>query len=669
MPMTWPRVSAAVLALLASAGAAGAEQPTTQRQDILPAAKPLFADTALRRTVGAAGAAEPTTQRHDPPAADAVKSPRADATLQRTISLSELGFAQGIELTGLSGVRDLYFPIPRPSTVDSLRLLLPYRSAAAFESRRYVKVSVADRPRLTRPLGVEERSGEIEILIDRDVVQNGFVHVRIEYSGAMTDDRCVDERLSGAYLSLAPAGGIIATLNRDALTSVADVAAMMPRDLDIVIPSTPSEAQAAAALALVAGNPNAALATTARAPAGGRWRRGRIVLDGRDAPALQARGGAMPSIALGGDDPLAAAHLLQSRWRALATSPEVDRLHRSDRSAPDRLDFSDLGSDPAILQVVDRGSWTVSLPVTRVPPGKRISGMVVDMSVAGNGGKTPPVVSVTMNGLLLASVVVQDRDRVRLDVDLPSGLMTTSNSVEISAVRQVRGGDCTHAPQGYDAQLLPSSHFVLGDAGPVDDFFELGPHFAEGVTVVLQDPAMLGGTARLLRGLLDERTPVRVRYRSAPTEGPYVWVSDTAPPQGTPAIRFDAGPVRLADTGGAVLMDGAVLQSQTAVQLLAADGRQVLWIRPGTSFDEPVDSAEPPELGLGNVAFLDRQGISLAFSTKRDRLIQIRYPDAGGLAQYLEQYRLGMIGGGWLIATVGFVLLLRGISRARRSKG
>ncbi|RAI26899.1 hypothetical protein, partial [Rhodobium orientis] len=77
----------------------------------------------------------------------------------------------------------------------------------------------------------------------------------------------------------------------------------------------------------------------------------------------------------------------------------------------------------------------------------------------------------------------------------------------------------------------------------------------------------------------------------------------------------------------------------------------------------------PQELGRGDVAFIDHRGINLAFSTKRDRLIEIRYPDDRSLMQYLKKYRLGIIGGVWLIGSIGFVLLLRGIYRARRPKG
>ncbi|MBK5951720.1 hypothetical protein CCR93_19910 [Rhodobium orientis] len=625
---------------------------------------------AMLAFMGAADPDEAAAQRLDKTAASIAEQSFGDAALQRTITLSELGFANGVEMTGLSGIRDLYFPIARPSTVETLRLLLPYRSAAAFDSLRYVKVSIADQPRLTRPLDSGEQSGEIEIPIDQDDVQNGFVHIRIEYSGAMTEDRCVDQRVSGAYLSLSPLGGVIATLRRDALTSVADVAAMMPRSLEIVIPTTPSEAQAAAALALVAGNPDAVLLSTAvPASNGGEWKKARIILEGPEAPSLQTRTGTTPSIVLGGDDPLAAAQLLRSRWYALASKSEVGGVRRSDRQPANRLDFGDLGGPPAILRIVDRGNWNVSLPATRIPPGKRVSGVVVDMSVAGDGGKTPPVVGVTMNGLLLASATVTDEERTRLRVDLPGGLMTARNQIEVSTTRQVRGGDCAYAPQGYDAQLLPSSHFVLDDAGPADDFFELGAHFAKGVTVVLQNPAMLNGTAHLLHGLIDEHTPVHVRYRTAPKEGPYIWVSDLAPPEGAPKIRFDAGPVRLADTSGTVLMDGTDLQSQTIAQLQDGDGRPVLWLRPGAAFGKPFEAAAPQELGRGDVAFIDHRGINLAFSTKRDRLIEIRYPDDRSLMQYLKKYRLGIIGGVWLIGSIGFVLLLRGIYRARRPKG
>ncbi|HEX8806487.1 MAG TPA: hypothetical protein VF741_06040 [Candidatus Aquilonibacter sp.] len=510
-------------------------------------------------------------------------------------------------------------------------------------------------------------SGQIDIPLRSDAVRNGFVNVRFDYSGAITDNRCIDQRISGAFLSIDASGGLAETVAASSLRTVSALLAVMPRQADIVVPASPSQAQAAAALTVAAGDPQARIVRAPTPLAGGNWQRGRIVIGEPRDPALSVRDTEVPEVVVGSADPAAAARLLNARWNVILGTKVASVEHEASGRRADAVYFSDLDGDTSVRPVVDRGEWNVSLPATRIPTGRSVSGLSLDVAVASDGNAIPPVVSVTMNGVLLGSAQAERVTRVHMDEQLPSGILGAQNTVMVAVTRQVAQGNCLFSPQGYDAQLLPSSYFTLSNAGPVTDFFLLAPQFADGVTVVVPNAGALGATANLLQGLIDGATPVSVQYGGAAPNGNYVWVSDTQPPGTNPPVRFDRGTVRLTDTRGATILDADAVRSQTLAQLLADGNRFALWIRPGTDFDASPDVAgESPLLDLGDVAFIERGRTKLAFSSVRDRLIDIQYPEQLDFAAFLIKYRLWLIALGWLIITIAFLQLLRGIYRARK---
>jgi hypothetical protein len=602
-------------------------------------------------------------------AAPAWAAPPGGALLHRTITFADLGFAGGIQMLGISGGGDYYFPVPDQSAIRSLDLVLPYRSASAIGSRRSLLISVAGKPVFTQSLPTSFAAGRIEVPISSAAAQNGFVHVRLDYSGAITDNRCIDQRISGAYLSIDATGGLAETVAATSLRTVSGLLAAMPRQADIIVSGSPSEAQAAAALTIAAGDPQARIVHARTPAAGGNWQRASIAIGNLSDPALSVRGNEYPELVVGGADPAAAARLLNARWNTILGTKDVTSVEETTSGQrADRLYFDELNGDTSILRVVDRDEWNVSLPATRIPAGRSVSGLSLDVAVANDGGAIPPVVSVTMNGVLLGSTEAAHVTRVHLDEDLPSGILAGRNTVTVAVTRQIAQGNCLFSPQGYDAQLLPSSYFTLSDAGPVTDFFQMAPQFAGGATVVVPNGSELGGTSTVLQGLIGGETPLLVRYGGAPPTGNYVWISDTQPPDSNPPIRFDRGTVQLTDRHGATILSADAVRSQTLAQLLAVGNRFVLWIRPGTDFNasRDVSGDSPPLLDRGDEAFIQRGRTTLAFSTARDRLIDIQYPEQFDLGAFFSRYRLWLIALAWLVVTVAFLQLLRGIYRSRK---
>lgn len=157
-------------------------------------------------------------------------------TIVREISLSELGYADGLEFGRLSAEATLYFPVPdaRPVTGGIVRLNLVHGATNGAE--RYLKISVANRVVRTQALDAEGGALEVPVTIGAGDVRDGFVTVGLRYSGAYSDRVCTDERVSGDFLTVAPTSGLALTIDPARIDSPRLLAAFMPRDVRIRFP-------------------------------------------------------------------------------------------------------------------------------------------------------------------------------------------------------------------------------------------------------------------------------------------------------------------------------------------------------------------------------------------------------------------------------------------------
>lgn len=350
----------------------------------------------------------------------------------------------------------------------------------------------------------------------------------------------------------------------------------------------------------------------------------------------------------------------------LTAGPAQSETFRPDR-ASDLLAFSALGTVSRRSDAAGRETLSLRLPATALPAGTRVTGVRIDLALAGTQAGPQPIVSVTMNGLLLGTAVARADGPTHLRLSVPE----TAQSVDSSlAVTLTRRGDPAGMAFGAHADFLPSSAFVLGAAGTVADFYQLAPLYKSGVTVVLPDtsPSMLSGTARILRGLVDASDRLDVAVGNPPTRGPVVWVSTAPPPGSDPAIRFDSGRVRLVTAVGEILVGAKALRTRTVVQLLKNGAEPILWIRPGRAYGAARNAPTQDPLSRGDVAIVDGGRLQFAFTHGANAFVDIDYLDRIGLAERLKQYRLWMIAAVWLIFSLGFLYLLRGVTQARAAQ-
>lgn len=533
------------------------------------------------------------------------------------LTLATLGYGDGLRFAALEGNQDLFFPVISGPWLKQMRLVLPYSASAAAPGRRTLTVTVDGR--IIQQVALANADGTLDMPVPLDAIRDGTVRVRLDYSGGDTPDRCFDRRTAADRLLIAPGGGLALEIDQAARLPVGVAAALMPKDPLVILPSRPTEQQAAAALTVAAARSGAQLvaAGSAAAEAG----RASVIIESGNGPALRSMGnGDSIVLGIGGSSPDTAARAAFSGPATLMMDSVVTKAS-VEPQRPERLRFSDLGADPRPIDVAETGGWVFALPASRLPAGQSVSGFAIDVTAVPDGTGRPAIASAWMNGTLLGSTALKDNGPTRLQVAVPDGLARTINGVEVRITREMRA-DCGDRPRGWPAQLLGSSEVLTTPSQAKSDFSDFAAALGDGVTVVVPNPQSLAIAARAIAGLVGPTVPIRVSYGTIPTSGPVVFVGTDAPAGATSLLTQNGGQLSLAGGKGGEHFSVPYSSAMTTVQLLEADGRSVLWIKPAASGASP----KAMWLSRGNVAFVAQDGNVTAFTTARDRLEDVQAP-------------------------------------------
>jgi hypothetical protein len=667
---------------------------------------PQFAQAQLR---------PPTPPRPPGPQSAAIEPPPAAAAAVRasglvsSIKLADIGFVNGVRFANLGGHRDLFVPLPQARDVAASDLLLVLDDVSAHDSRRNLEVLVNDRTVMAIVLDGKTRGRSIRIPLVNAKPRDGYLKLSFLYSGAATLDRCIDVRYVGDSLTIRPDSAVEVDLGPTGTLDVATTAALMPREVALVLPGRRLvSAEIATALtvarSLIASGRQVIfhrgydlLPDLARRSEPGRWTRG-IVLVGSladaagaiDAPVATLAGtapafGTLMAVRVGGapallvsDGSVVRAGLLLA-GRSLAATRGVAAASVGDAApialSSDRVTFDQLGIAPAQAEVFGRADLSAVVDVRRLPAGTRPARILLDVMVAPDGAGAKAVVSVFVNERLLGSAVAPSGETTHLDLPLPDGLVGTNANIRAVVQRDSAQGDCRFEPQGYPAQILGSSTLVLATAdAAVHDLSDLVTRWSNGLQIFLpesvadQPTLVLDLVAEVINQLSADNSPIRVVLVPAGTapapSGPFLTVGDRPPEGSSPRVHFDHGRVAVADRTGRTLLDLGGFVSGAVAQVVIAGEQAGLWIKPLS----PNGAAPaPPDLRLdhGDVAFLDSTGVALAMSTERDTVIRIAYPDQVSWLSVANRFRSWIIGGLWLLATV---IVLLGLQRMLRRR-
>ena len=636
-------------------------------------------------------------------------APRRPGQFVTAVTLADIGFATGFRFANLAGRREVFVPVPQGADITASELVLSLDDVSAHDAKRSLEILINDRVVSAIPLDGRHMGQIVRVSLANAKPRDGFLKLAFLYSGAATQDRCIDVRYVGDSLTIRPESALEMDVDFPGQPDVGTTAALMPRDVAVVLPRRPlSPADIATALTL--GRSLAAsghrvlfhhgfetLRDQIKQADAKRWTRGIVVVgsleeaaDLLDAPLATVAGtvpafGTVAAVRIGGFPALLVSDVTSVRAgrlfasSALSATRGVPAASVGDIATPsvpiDRISFDRLGLAPAQVDVFGRADLSVTIATRALPAETQPARIILDVMVAPDGAGEKAVVSAYVNERLLGSTVAATGEPTRLDLALPEGLVGTTANIRTVVQRRSAQGDCRFEPQGYPAQILASSVVVLASAaGPAHDFSDLAARWANGIDVLisrtlLDRPAQVASlVTNVLSTLSPEAAPITVNF-VAPGSAPvpsssFIAVSELAPSGVAPRVRFDQGRVAVADRSGKTLLDLGGFSAGAVAQIVTAGNLSGLWIKP-LARDGALPAASELKLDRGDVAFIDRAGVALAMSTERDTLVQITYPEQVSWFSIAERFRAWIIGGLWLLATVVFLLVLQRLLRRR----
>jgi hypothetical protein len=650
-----------------------------------------------------------------PKAAAAPQAPSPTQTqsapLLAAITLADIGFGNGFRLANLGARRDIFIPLPQGAEITAKELVLALDDISAHDARRSLEVLVNDRSVAAVALDGRSSGRSVRVPLGNTTPREGFLKVSFLYSGAATPDRCIDVRYVGDSLTVRPDSAVEIEIGLTGQPDVATTTALMPRNVVIALPSRLLEAsQIATALtvarALAASGRQVtwhrgfdSLPTLARRNDERFWTHGLIIVGSLqetmphlDAPVATMAGpvpafGTLLAVRVGGLPALLVSDAGAQHAGRLLASPSLAATRGGtsavvgDLSTPgvraSQLSFDRLGLVLPQADVFGRADLPITIDNRILPAGTKASRVILDVMVAPDGSGERAVVSAYVNERLVDSVVATTGAPTRLDFPLADGFVGATASIRALVQRRSAQGDCRFEPQGYPAQILGSSTVMLDKAdGTAHDFSDLVPHWANGIEVLLPASAaehplpLIGAVGEVLDALTPPTASIVVKlvpHSSIPAPtSPFLVVSELPPKGSNPRVHFDRGRVAVADRSGKTLLDLTGLTGAVA-QVVNVDTYPGLWIRPLAS-DGSLPAAAKIRLDQGDVAFIDKNGVSLAMSTERDTLVRVTYPDQTSWVTIADRFRVWIFGALWLLVTIAFLFALQRMLRRRSSR-
>ena len=692
-PLSASLLFGAVLGLV-TAPVAWAERPALRSDKELMAAAPPLGAVPENHTVKKAAVIVPP-------------KPTGDRSLVVATSLGDLGYANGFRLSNLGGRQEVFVPLPQGSEIGLSDLVLVIDDVSAHDARRSLEILVNDRSVASLALDGKSPGRVVHVPLAKIQPRDGFLKLSFVYSGAATLDRCIDVRYVGDSVTIRPDSAVELNIKRVDTLNITATATLMPHEVAILLANSRlSASDIAAALtlsrSLTAAGRRAvfyhglrALPELVKRDDPRRWERGLIIVGSPPdiatrldlAHGVRAAGTSLVAATIAGAPVLLVADAASARNGRLLGNPTLAALRdtpaasvrpvTAPRGPRDHVSFDELGLAPVQAEVFGRADMSLAVPMSLLPAGTHAQRLVLDVMVAPDGNDQKAVVSTFVNERLLASTVAEIGAPTRLDFPLPDGLVGINANIRVVVQRRSAQGDCRFEPQGYPAEILGSSAFMLTPAGPrAEDFSDLASLWADGVEILVPAWAadrplpMLGVLSDVLSALTRETAPLTVKFigsHSAPNPGaPFLAVSDV-PPQGRgQPVRFDQGRIAVVDKAGRTRLDLGGVETGAVAQIVTSNRQPGLWIKPLGS-DGALPLSPALYLDRGNVAFLDKTGVALAMSTERDTLLRIAYPEKGSWVLFFERFRSWIVAAFWAFATVTFLAVLQKIYRRRRA--
>ena len=165
-----------------------------------------------------------------------VEAPKPSGNLITQVTFADIGFASGLRFSNLGARREIFLPLPQGADLSAGELLLSLDDISAHEARRSLEILVNDRSAAAIALDGKTMGRQVRVPLSRAKGRAGFFKLTFIYSGAATQDRCIDVRYIGDSLTVRPESAIEIDIGSRTL-DVATTAALLPRDVAIVMSS------------------------------------------------------------------------------------------------------------------------------------------------------------------------------------------------------------------------------------------------------------------------------------------------------------------------------------------------------------------------------------------------------------------------------------------------
>lgn len=616
-------------------------------------------------------------------AAAAPSAPGSANWLPRAMTFRELGFEGPLVLGYPDTIKEIYLPVPTGINLAESTLQLDASYVRADGGRTTMIVTVDGTPVNARAFTADRGDASIVIPLDNRPRPSGFIRLGLDWRTAVArENTCADARTPGNLLRIEPTSRFSFRFNGSEILDLTTAwSSLPPRPVIVVAPNSPAAYDSAwrvgVALERAGKRPLVRTTTAGDAPAD------IIIADPANAAALQAgtiaanevritNVGGRPTIVVSADAGAKAAGLFSQIWQQAAagtalTVTAVDEP-KNDKTA---VSLKYLGAKPGSFDVLAHADWTATFDIGAVAADGRGPGtLVMDVAAAPSAARTPPVVSVFMNDVLLGAKEMEATGRrERIVAPVPRYALQARNVVRVSFVRQLASDRCRETPESYPVSVLASSHMLLDNIEPGGDFTGLMSRFSNGGTLLVpaghvSDPQ--GTLPRVIRlaastGISPTKAKfVAVQGGSAPkVDGPFLAV-DVPMNAEKSEVRAEGGRLFLSGGKDQPLLDVRGLNRVGVLEVTNVGGSMGAVYR--TLGTEPPPMDKPFQLSDGNVAIMGNNGLRTEVNTH----------DPSGQGA-LREARPSMFERSywWLVpilVVAFFVALLVYASRARRRK-
>ena len=130
---------------------------------------------------------------------------RADSWINRSVSLTELGFKGPVVLASTDTLREFYLPVPANVAVTDAALQLDANYLRADGGRTSMVVSLDNYPVSARPFTLDHGDAGIALGVDGAARASGFVRLGVNWTSVIPRETlCADSRAPGNILRIEP---------------------------------------------------------------------------------------------------------------------------------------------------------------------------------------------------------------------------------------------------------------------------------------------------------------------------------------------------------------------------------------------------------------------------------------------------------------------------------